>query len=214
MGRQPIRYQLSWLTSTPLLRGNWLAMALALLPISLALIALLLSSGLERPEQGPMLLSAALFLSLGAALIQLPAFMGRAELDDQSLIVTGRLGGRLMISRQALGQVAFSPLRRPPAWLSFGWAMLELVLAAGAFSAGRAGTGDHWYWLSGLAAGLSFWPLMVARWQAGLQVIIEYPRGDDKRPGLIRAWATPQQANSLVNTLKGLIDWQDLEEEE
>ena len=76
------------------------------------------------------------------------------------------------------------------------------------------GSGEHWYWLTALALGLSFWPWMAARWQAEMQVVLTYNRPGEKRPGLIRAWATPHQASSLVHTLQGKIDWKEPERPE
>ncbi len=207
---RPLIFPLTWLTCTPLLRGNWVAIGLSLVPAALSLLALAVASALEQPNQGVALFSSALFLSLSATLIQVPAYLGHVLLTDEHLTVAVRFSGRrgqLRVPRQAIRHAVFEPLNRPPAWLPFAWALVELLFAMGAASAGWGGGGGQWTWLTALAAGLSVWPLMVARWQARTQVILTYNRADGDQPGLIRAWATPQQAGSLIHTLEGRIDW-------
>lgn len=203
-------FQLTWLTSSPLLRGNRVGMALSFPPFVLAGVSLWFATRSPELGQGSLLLSAALFLSLAAMIIQVPSYLGRVELTEEHLIVSGRLSGRrgrLVIPREAVAELYFAPLERPPSWLPLLWGLWELVCGIGAASAGWSGGGDvQWYWLAGFAAGLSFFPLMNARWQASMQVVLLYQRSGNKM-GLVRAWATPQQANSLVNTLHGRIDW-------
>lgn len=205
-------FHLTWLTSAPLLRGNWVALGLSLIPIALAIFTLFIALGLSEPARGVSLCSGALFLSLGAILIQVPAYLGRVELNAETLIVAGRLSGkrgRLHIPRDSIRQAYFVPLRRPPGWLPTVWGIVELICTAGALSAGWGSGGGHWYWLTALAVGLSFWPLMAARWRTQMQVALVYERPGAKQPGLIRAWATPHQAGSLVNALRGKIDWEE-----
>jgi len=195
-------FQLTWLTSTPLLRGNRVAMVLSLIPAVLAVISLVITLGLEQAAQGPTLLSGALFLSLSAILIQFPSYLGRVELNAETLTVAGRLH----IPRQDIRRAYFAPLTRPPLWFPFIWGTAEVLCGVGALSAGWGSGSGHWYWLTILVTGLSFWPLMAARRQANLQVVLVYRRPGEKEPGLIRAWATPQQASSLLYALQGKID--------
>ena len=218
MNDSPQIFRLTWLTSKPLLRGNWVAMGLGLIPAALSIFSLITTLGLDEAKQQISIFSGALFLSLSMALIQLPVFTGRVELAEEVLTIVNQFSGkrgRLQIPREALGEVYFAPLNRPPKWLPFVWAIVELFCAAGAVSAGCGvdNGGEHWIWLTGLALGLSFWPLMAARWQAEMQVVLIYDRPGKKEPGLIRAWATPHQASSLVNTLLGKINWNTLERE-
>lgn len=208
-----VTFPLTWLTCAPLLRGNWVAMVLSLAPAGMAILALVPSLSDGKAINGGGLLAGALFLSLSATLIQAPAFAGRVELTEETLTVVGRLSGRrgrLEIPRKALRQVGYVPLTRPPAWLPYLWATAELVCAAGAFSTGS----NYWYWLIALALGLALWPLMVARYQSDMLVVLTYERPGAKHPGLIRAWGTPHQASSLVNTLRGKIDWPERESAE
>ena len=206
-------FRLTWLTCSPLLRGNWVAIGLGLIPGILSILSFITTLGLDESNQRVNIFAGALFFSLCATLIQLPAFLGRIELQAEILTVTNQFSGkrgRRPIPREALDEIYFTPLNRPPRTLPLGWAIVELLCVAGAVSAGsRAdGGGEFWYWLTGLALGLSIWPLIAARWQAEMQVILTYQRPGEKEPGLIRAWATPHQASSLVNTLLGKIDWQ------
>jgi hypothetical protein len=219
VNRYPRSFQLTWLTSTPWLRGQWVAVLLSLIPAVLCILSLLAAPGLSGASGRVIRFSSALFLSLTATLIQLPRYVGRAELTREALTVTGPLTGKrrgLYLPRQAIEEASFAPLRRPPRWMPFGWALVELMCAAGAISAGVRldGRGEHWTWLTALALGLCFWPWMVARWQAEMQVVLTYRRPGKNRPGLIRAWATPHQAQSLVNRLLGKANWQEPVEEE
>lgn len=192
-----------------------------MVPAGLALFAALAAGRADPVQQGSLLFTVALFISLSAVIIQYPTFLGRAELTDETLTVVGRLSGRrgrLQIPRESLDKAFFAPLERPPSWLPFIWGIFELLCAIAAASTGWGGGGpSQWYWLTGLVAGLSFWPLMSARWQASMQVVLIYRRPNNKQSGVVRAWATPQQANSLINTLRGRIDWSEppelLEEE-
>jgi len=208
-----MRFQLTWLTSSPLLKGNRVGIVLSLIPAALALLALFSASRADPDRQGPLLFTAALFLSSSAIIIQFPTYLGRVELANGTLVVVGRLSGkrgRLQIPQDSLQEVYFAPLKRPPSWLPLGWGIVELFCALGAASAGWIGHGEgQWLWLTGLVMGLSFWPMMTARWQASTQVVLIYHRPGQERPGVIRAWATPHQANSLVNTLHGRIDWEE-----
>jgi hypothetical protein len=219
VNRYPRSFQLTWLTSTPRLRGQWVAVLLSLIPAALSLLSLLAALGLSGSNQRVSLFSSALFLSLSATLIQLPSYVGRAELTKGTLTITSQLTGKrrgARIPRQAIDGASFTPLRRPPRWVPFGWALVELMCAAGAVSAGFRldGGGEHWTWLTVLALGLCFWPWMAARWQAEMQVVLTYHRPGKSRPGLIRAWATPHQAQSLVNTLLGKANWEEPADEE
>jgi hypothetical protein len=219
VSRYPRSFQLTWLTSRPLLRGQWVAALLSLIPAALCLLSLVAALGLSGPNRRLGLFSSALFLSLCATVIQLPHYVGRAELTEGTLTVTGPLTGKrrgLCLSRQAIDGASFTPLRRPPKWVSFCWGVMELMCAAGAISAGLQsdGGGEGWTWLAVLALGLCFWPWMVARWQAEMRVVVTYRRPGKGRPGLIRAWATPHQAQSLVNTLLGKANWEEPADEE
>ena len=135
------KYQLTWLTSSPLLRGTWVAVILSLAPIVLAVLSL--ATALDRGglEQEIGLFSSALFLSVSAILIQFPAFQGRIELDDENLVAAGRLSGRrgrLQIPREALTKIYLAPPERPPNWVPFVWGIGELTCLVGAVSAGAA----------------------------------------------------------------------------
>jgi hypothetical protein len=211
-------FRLTWLTSAPLLRGNWVAIGLGLIPGALSVLAFVTTPRLDPARQGANLFAGALFFSLCTTLIQIPAFLGRVELRAETLTVISQLsgkGGRRSIPREALDEVYFSPLKRPPRGLALGWVIGELFCVAGAISARLGqdpevvGGGEFWYWLTGLALGLSIWPMVAARWQADLQVTLTYQRPEDKAPGIIRAWGTPHQASSLVHTLLGKIDWEE-----
>lgn len=214
----PETFQLTWLTSRPLLRGNWVAMGLGLIPAAMAVFSLVTTLGLDEASQQVSIFSGALFLSLSMTLIQLPVYAGRVELAEETLTIVNRFSGkrgRQQIPREALDEVYFAPLNKPPKWLPFVWAIVEVLCAVGAVSAGCGvdNGGEHWIWLTALVLGLSFGPLMAARWQAEMQVVLTYDRAGDSGPGLIRAWATPHQAGSLVNTLLGKINWSELERE-
>ena len=207
-------FRLTWLTCAPLLRGNWVAIGLGLIPGILSILSFITALGLDESNQRVNIFAGALFFSLSTTLVQLPAFLGRVELQAEELTVINQFSGkrgRRPIPREALNEIYFTPLNRPPRYLPFGWASMELLCAAGAVSAGfrTDGGGEFWTWLTGLALGLSIWPLISARWQAEMQVVLTYQRPGEKEPGLIRAWATPHQASSLVNTLLGKIDWQE-----
>jgi hypothetical protein len=216
MNNSPRIFRLTWLTSSPLLRGNWVAIVLSFIPGILSILSLVIALGLNRGDQRVSLLSSAVALSVSMTLIQLPAYTGRVELDEETMTLVNQFSGargRRQIPRESLHEIYFAPLNRPPKWLPFGWAIGELICAAGAVSSGCRldGSGDGWYWLTGLALGLSIWPLITARWQAEVQVVLSYNRPGEMRPGLIRAWATPHQASSLVHTLQGKIDWKEPE---
>jgi hypothetical protein len=209
-------FQLTWLTSSPLLRGHRVGIALGLVLVALSLLSLVVTLDPGESNQGAGIFASTWALSLGAIVMQFPAYLGRVVLAGDTLSVISRFsgkGGKLQIPREALDEIYFAPLNRPPKWLPFAWGIVELVFALGAISAGYGiGSGNElWYWLTGLALGLSFWPLIAARWRAGMQVVLTYQRPDDKEPGLIRAWATPHQAGSLVHTLTGKIDWKEPE---
>ena len=83
------------------------------------------------------------------------------------------------------------------------WGLYELLTAAGALSAAWGHGQAHWAWLSAFVLGLSFWPLMIARQMAKMQVVVLYERPGHERPGVMRAWATPQHAGALVLHLTG-----------
>jgi hypothetical protein len=189
-----------------------MAVWVGLLPVIVACIVLVITFGLEAEAQGPGLCSGFLFLSLGAILIQSPAFIGRVELRENELIVLDRALGKkssLSIPRQQIQRAYFAPLTRPAAWLPYFWAAVQVVFIARALVTSTGGGVVYWYWLTAFVGGLSFWPLMIARWKASSQVILLYDRPHEDQPGFIHAWTTPHQASSLVNTLQGLIDWQD-----
>jgi hypothetical protein len=211
MNETPIVFQLTWLTSRPLLRGNRLAIALGTLPAAFAALALVASIRAPDANRGPILLSAALFLSLSATLIQLPSFSGRVSVVEEALTVTTPLAGRRgqrVIQRDAIQQAFYAPLERPPGWLPFIWAIIELLLVLAGGAAGLRGDSGYWYLIAAFALGLSFWPLMAARWRADMQVVLIYERPEEEQPGLILAWATPHEAGSLIHTLQGKIDWE------
>ena len=202
-------FRLTWLTTNPPLPGSWVVILLSLIMITLASLSLTTGLGLSEPGRGVALLSAALFLSFGATVVQAPACVAYVELTDDTLAVSGwPLGrlGRRQIPREAVRRAEFAPLTSPPRWVPFAWGMVELVCAAGALSAGWGAGGGHWYWLAGLAGGFSLWPLMAARWRAEMRVFVLYERPGTDKPGLIRGWATPHQAGSLINTLRGKTD--------
>lgn len=211
MDETPIVFQLTWLTSRPLLRGNRLAIALGIIPAVFAALALVASIRAPEPNRGPILLSAALFLSLSATLIQLPSFSGRVAMENETLTImtalTGRRGRRV-IQRDAIQQAFYAPLERPPGWLPFIWVIVELLLVLAGGAAGWRGDSGYWYLIAAFALGLSFWPLMAARWRAAMQVVLIYERPDEEQPGLLLAWATPHEAGSLIHTLQGKIDWE------
>jgi hypothetical protein len=178
----------------------------------LGIIVLFVTAGLGDANQGPNLFSAMLLLSSGAILIQYPAFTGRVELTADMLLVVDRLAGRrntLCVPRSSIQCASFRPLTRPPRWLALGWGLVMAVCGCGAVSAGWAGGGGHWYWLTALSGGLSLWPVMAARWQAEMEVILAYQRTDCDQPGLVCAWGTPHQAGSLIHTLRGRITWEE-----
>jgi hypothetical protein len=211
MDRTPIQFQLTWLTSRPLLRGNRVAIALGAIPAALAILALLGSIRATEAHRGPILVSAALFISLSATLIQLPSFAGRIAVEEDVLTVMTPLGGqrgRLIIQRDVIQRAFYAPLERPPEWLPFVWAITELLLALAGGEAGWRGDDRQWHWLAAFGFGLSFWPLMAARWRAAMQVVILYEQPGAEQPGLILAWATPHEAGSLIHTLEGKIDWE------
>jgi hypothetical protein len=211
MNETPIVFQLTWLTSRPLLRGNRLAIALGVIPAVFAALALAAWIRAPEPNRGPILLSAALFLSLSATLIQLPSFSGRVAVEKEALTVMTPLAGqrgRRVIQRDTIQQAFYAPLGRPPAWLPFVWAIVELLLVLAGGAAGWRGDSGYWYLIAAFALGLSFWPLMAARWRADMQVVLIYERPDEEQPGLILAWATPHEAGSLIHTLQGKIDWE------
>lgn len=181
-----------------------------MIPVIIAAMALAFTAGLDKDAQGPGLCSSALFLSLGAILIQSPSFIGRVELLGNDLIILDRTLGKrasLTIPRQLVQRVYYAPLTRPAAWLPFIWVAAELIFAARAIVTSSGGGIIYWYWLTAFVSGLSFWPFMVARFRASSQVILIYDHKENQ-PGFIHAWATPHQASSLVNTLNGLIDWE------
>lgn len=204
-------FRLAWLTTNPPLRGSWVVILSSLIMITLASLSLITGLGLSEPGRGVALLSAALFLSFGAILVQAPACVGYVELSDDTLAVggwpLGKLGQR-QIPREAVRRAEFAPITSPPRWLPFAWGMAEMVCAAGALSAGWGDGGGHWYWLAGLTGGLSLWPLMAARWRAEMRVFVVYEQPDTKKPGAIRGWATPHQAGSLINALRGKMDFE------
>lgn len=211
MSKTPIVFPVTWLTSRPLLRGNRLAIALGMVPVALALLALASSIRATDANQGPLLLSVALFMSLGASVIQLPSFSGRIVMGEETLTVVTQLAGRRgqrVIQRDQIRRAFYAPLERPPGWLPFAWAVVEALLVLGAAAAGWRGGGEHWTWLTGFAVGLSFWPLMAARWRAAMQVVLIYGRPEAEEPGLILAWVTPHEASSLIHTMQGKIDWE------
>jgi hypothetical protein len=211
MDERAIVFQLTWLTSRPLLRGNRLAIGLSVIPAALAILALVASILAPAANRGPILLSAGLFLSLSASLIQLPSFSGRVVVGEDDLtIITPLAGrrGRRVIQRDAIQQAFYAPLERPPGWLPFIWAIVELFLVLAAGAAGWRGDSGYWYLVAAFALGLSFWPLMAARWRADMQVVLIYQRPEAEQPGLILAWATPHEAGSLIHTLQGKIDWE------
>lgn len=208
MEEKPRVFRLTWLTSTPISRGTWFGIILGLFPMFLALLSLLTILGVDADNRGAALLSGALFISMGAILIQLAAYLGRVELASETLWVFTRFSGKRgcqPIPLKAIEQTLYLPLDRPPRWLPFAWGILEVICVVGAISA--AGGASQWYWLAVLVIGLSFWPMMAARWRAGMVVVLIYRLPKASRPGVIRAWATPQEAGSLVNTLLGKIDW-------
>lgn len=203
-------FNLTWLTSRPLLRGHLAAIWIGMVPVIVAIITLVFTAGLEKNAQGPGLCSGALFLSLGAILIQSPAFIGRVKLEEDNLVVLDRVLGKrsfLSIPRQSIRRVYSAPLSHPAGWLPLLWAVLEFIFAGRAVVTSSNGPIEYWYWLTAFVSGLSFWPFMAARWKATTQVIMVYDRQNDQE-GFIHAWTTPHQANSLVNTLRGLIDWE------
>ncbi len=204
-------FRLAWLTTNPPLRGSWVVIILSLIMITLASLSLITGLSLSEPGRGVAILSAALFLSFAATLVQAPARVGYIELTDDALAAggwpLGRLGRR-QIPREAVRTAEFAPITSPPRWLPFAWGMVQLVCAAGALSAGWGDGSGHWYWLAGLTGGFSLWPLMAARWQAEMRVFVLYDRPGAKKPGLIRGWATPHTADSLINTLRGKMDCQ------
>ena len=211
MNNTPIVFPLTWLTSRPLLRSHWVAIALSTIPAALSALALVASIRATDDHWGPILLSAALFMSIGASVIQLPSFSGRIAMAEETLTVMAPLMGRRwrrVIARDAIQQAFYAPLERPPAWLPIVWAIVELLLVLAAVAAGWRGGGEHWIWLTAFALGLSFWPLMVARWRATMEVVLIYRRPEAEEPGLILAWATPHEAGSLIHTLQGKIDWE------
>jgi hypothetical protein len=211
MSGTPIVFQVTWLTSRPLLRGNRVAIALSAAPGAFAILALIASIRATDANRGPILLSAALFMSLSATLIQLPSFAGRIVVDDDTLTVVTPLAGqrgRRIIPRDLTQRAFYTPLDRPPGWLPFIWAIAELLLVVGAGAAAWYDDGWHWTWLTAFTLGLSFWPLMAARWRASTQVVLTYRRPGTEQPGLILAWTTPHEAGSLIHTLEGKIDWE------
>lgn len=186
-------FRLTWLTSVPLMRGNWVAVGLGLIPGVLSVLATVATLSLDPARQGANLLAGALFFSLCTTLIQIPAFLGRVELGKETLTVISKFsgkGGRRSIPREALDEVYFSPLKRPLRVLVLAWAIVEFFFMIGAISASlgpspeTGGGGEHWYWLTGLALGLSIWPIVVARWQADQVVTLTYqrPGGKGARP--------------------------------
>jgi hypothetical protein len=211
MNETPIIFQLTWLTSRPLLRGNRLALGLGAIPAAFAILALVASILAPDANRGPILLSAALFMSLSASLIQLPSFSGRVAVDKETLTVLTPLAGRRgqrVIQLDAIQQAFYAPLERPPGWLPFIWAIGELLLVLAGGAAGWRGDSGYWYLIAAFALGLSFWPLMAARWRADMQVVLLYERPEEEQSGLLLAWATPHEAGSLVHTLQGKIDWE------
>jgi hypothetical protein len=204
-------FRLTWLTTNPPMRGSWVVNLLSLIMITLAALSLITGLALSEPGRGVAVLSAALFLSFGATVVQAPARVGYVELTDDTLAIGGwPLGrfGRRQIRREAVRRAEFAPITGPPRWLPFAWGMVELVCAAGALSAAWGAGGGHWYWLAGLTGGFSLWPLMAARWRAAMSVFVLYERPGTKKPGLIRGWATPHQAGSLINALRGKMDFE------
>ena len=200
------RFQFIWLTSSPLMPGNWLGLVLGMIPLLLAALAWFFVLGLGQEQQGPIFLSGSLFLSVAAILVQAPAYMGRAELDSEDLVLIGRLFQRLnrrRVPRPVIQDAFFSPLARPPAWVPLVWGLFELLTAAGTLSAAWGHGQAHWAWLSAFVLGLSFWPLMIARQTAKMQVVVLYERPGHERPGVMQAWATPQHAGALVLHLTG-----------
>jgi hypothetical protein len=183
MNETPIVFQLTWLTSRPLLRGNRRAIALGVIPAVFAGLALVASIRAPDTNRGPILLSGALFISLSATLIQLPSFSGRVTVEETALTIMTPLAGRRgrrVIQRDRIQQAFYAPLERPPGWLPFVWAIVELFLVLAGGAAGWRGDSGYWYLIAAFALGLSFWPLMAARWRAGMQVVLIYERG--RRP--------------------------------
>lgn len=211
MNHTPIMFHLTWLTSRPLLRGNRRAIALGMIPAALAILALVSSIPAADAHQGPILLSAGLFLSLSATMIQLPSFAGRVAVGADALTVITPLmgrGARPAVARDWIQQAFYAPLKRPPNWTPFAWGGAELLMLVGAAAAGWRGSTGYWIWAAAFAVGLSFWPLMAARWRAEMQVVLIYQRPGATQPNVILAWATPHEAASLINTLQGKIDWE------
>lgn len=212
-------FQFTRLRCKPWLRGHWVAFLLSLAPFLLSLLSLSMALSVSGTSRRINLLSSALLLSLGATLIQLPRHAGRATLTEHTLTINSPLTGKrraLQISRQMVAQISCAPLRSPPRWVPFAWGILELMCAAGAISAGFRidGRGEHWTWLTVLAFGLSFWPWMVARWQTEMEIVLTYRRPGGERLGLIHAWATPHNAQSLVNMLRARAHWAEPADEE
>lgn len=212
VNRHSRSFQFTRLRCKPWLRGHWVAFLLSLVPFLLSLLSLIIAFSASGTDRGINLLSSALFLSLGATLVQLPRHAGRAVLTETSLTIHSPLTGNrrgLQIPRHMVDGISCTHLRRPPRWVPFVWGILELMCAAGAISAGLQtdGRGEHWAWLAVLAFGLSFWPWMVARWQTEMEIRLTYRRPGGQRLGLIHAWATPHNAQSLVNTLQARANW-------
>ena len=207
MNSTPIEFQVTWLTSRPLLRGNRVAIALSAAPAACAIVALIASIRAPDASRGPILLSAALFMSLSATLIQLPSFAGRIILDHDTLTVVTPLAGkrgRRIIPREAIERAFYTPLERPPDWLPFIWVIAEVLVVIGSLR----GDGWHWTWRTAFVLGLSFWPLMVARWRAAMQVVLVYSRPGTEQPGLILAWTTPHELRLTLCNQHVVASWQ------